>query len=116
MTRNGAARVSWLLTCVTIGLSRIAGWCVMGEPPWGHPWTLGLTLPHGRDGLNARRMAVLWTFRAPSLCRHGHREFMRNAALDLPPMIPTTACHQRNYVERYSRCNGSVIKIVIHEV
>ena len=69
MTRNGAARVSWLLTCVTIGLSRIAGWCVMGEPPWGHPWTLGLTLPHGRDGLRVLLMAVLCTFHRLSIGR-----------------------------------------------
>ena len=48
-------------------------------------------------------MAVLCTFREPSLCRHAHRELMRNAVLDLTPIIPTTACHQRNYVERYSR-------------
>src|SRR2546428_13258441 len=60
-------------------------------------------LPQGRDGLSARRMAVLCTFREPSLCRHVHRELMRNAVLDLTPIIPTTACHQRNYVERYSR-------------
>jgi integrase/recombinase XerD len=48
-------------------------------------------------------MAVLCTFREPSLCRHVHRELMRNAVLDLTPIIPTTACHQSNYVERYSR-------------
>src|SRR5712691_10929443 len=28
---------------------------------------------------------------------------MRNAVLDLTPIIPPTACHQRNCVERYSR-------------
>src|SRR4029450_9728918 len=37
------------------------------------------TLPHGRDGLSARRMAVFWTFRQPSLGRPVHRECMRNA-------------------------------------
>src|SRR5713101_2073544 len=71
----------------------------------GQPWTPAVTLPHRRDGLSARRMAVLGTFREPSLCRHEHRELMRNAVLDLTPIIPTTACHQRNYVERYSRFN-----------
>jgi hypothetical protein len=50
-------------------------------------------------------MAVLWTFREPSLGRHGHREFMRNAVLNLPLIIPATACHQRNDFERYSRYN-----------
>src|SRR6266853_874525 len=48
------------------------------------------------DGLSARRMAVWCTFREPSLCHHVHREFMRNAVLDLTPIIPATACHQRN--------------------
>jgi hypothetical protein len=28
---------------------------------------------------------------------------MRSALLDLIPRIPATACHQRNYAERYSR-------------
>jgi len=41
--------------------------------------------PHGRDGLSARRMAVLWTFREPSLCRRVHRALMRNALLDYTP-------------------------------
>src|SRR5215471_9811817 len=59
--------------------------------------------PHGRDGLRARRMVVLWTFRAPSLCRRVHRAFMRNALLDYTPIIPATACHRSSYVETYSR-------------
>jgi hypothetical protein len=42
-------------------------------------------------------------FREPSLCRHVRRELLRNAWLDFTPIIPTTACHQRNYVETYSR-------------
>ena len=62
-----------------------------------------VTLLHGRNGLSARRMAVLSPLRAPSLCRQGHREFMRSAVLDLAPIMPTTACYQRNYVERYSK-------------
>jgi hypothetical protein len=44
-------------------------------------------------------MAVLYTFREPSLCRQVHREFMRSAVLDVTARIPATACHQRNYVE-----------------
>jgi len=32
------------------------------------------------------------------------RVLMRRAWLDLTPIIPTTICHQSNYVERYSRC------------
>jgi hypothetical protein len=62
-----------------------------------------MTLLHGCNGLNARRMAVLWTFRTPSLGRHVHRELMRSALLDLTPIMSATAYHQRNYVERYSR-------------
>src|SRR2546428_7376215 len=60
-------------------------------------------LPQGRDGLSARRMAVLCTFREPSLCRPVHRELLRNAVLNLTLIIPATACHQRDYIERYSR-------------
>src|SRR5712691_4519267 len=88
--------------CAT-GLSLIAMWCLIGATPRGQPWTSAVTLPQGRNGLSARRMAVLYTFREPSLCRHVHRELMRSALLDLTPIIPATACHQRNYVERYSR-------------
>src|SRR5262249_6363408 len=64
----------------------------------------------GRDGLSARRMAVLETLRAPSLCRHVRRELLRNAWLNFTPDIPTTACHQRNYVERYSRFNRDKLR------
>jgi hypothetical protein len=84
---------SFLLPCATTGLSLIAVWCLIGATPRGQPWTPAVTLPHRRDGLSARRMAVLWTFREPSLCRQVHREFMRNALLDLTPSIPATACH-----------------------
>jgi len=62
-----------------------------------------VTLPHGRSGLNARRMAVLETFRAPSLCRHVHRALWRSVVLDVTPIISATACHQSHDVERYSR-------------
>ena len=98
----------FLLPCATTELSLIAMWRLSGATSRGQPWTPAVTLAYGRDGLSARWMAVLWTFRAPSLCCHGHREFMRNAVLDLPPLIPATACHQRNYVERYSRYMGIV--------
>ena len=94
---------AFLLPCATIWLSLIAVWFSRGATHWGQPWTPVWTLPHGRDGLSARRLAVLCTFREPSLCRHVHREFMRSALRDLTPIIPVTACHQRNYVERYSR-------------
>src|SRR5262249_10898567 len=70
------------------------------------PWTSAVTFPHGRNGLNARQMAVLSRFREPALCRHVHRELLRIALPDLTPIISATACHQRNYVERYSRFIG----------
>src|SRR5262245_26212846 len=50
--------------------------------------------------------ALVWgqrAERAPSLGRHVHREFLRSAWLDFTPIIPATACHQRNDVETYSR-------------
>src|SRR4029453_11425254 len=82
-------------------------WRLIGATPRGQPWTPAVTLPQGRDGLSARWMAVLWTFREPSLYRHGRRELMHNALLDFTPIIPATACHQRNYVETYSRYSKS---------
>jgi hypothetical protein len=83
----------FLLPCAATGLSLLAVWCLSGAPPWGQPWTPAVTLPHGCTGLSARRMAVLWTFREFSLCRHARRELMRNAWLDFTPIIPVTACH-----------------------
>src|SRR5262245_62434416 len=94
---------SFLLTDTPTRLSLIALWCLSGATPRGQPWTPAVTLPHGRKGLSARRMVELWTFHEPSLCRHVRRELMRNALLDFTPIIPATACQQRNYVETYSR-------------
>ena len=62
-----------------------------------------MTLSHECNRLSARRMVVLYTFRAPSLGRQVHREFMRSALLDVTPIIAATTCNQRNDVERYSR-------------
>ncbi len=103
----------FLLPCATTELSLIAMWRLSGATSRGQPWTPAVTRPHGRDGLSARRMAVLWTFREPSLCRHVHRELLRKAALNLTLIIPATACHQRNYVERYSRYKQSFITIIV---
>ena len=66
----------------TTGLSLIAVRGLIGATPWGQPWTPAVTLPPGCDGRSARRMAVLLTFREPSLCRHVRREFMRKVLLD----------------------------------
>jgi hypothetical protein len=94
---------SFLIPCAATGVSLLAVWWLIGAPPRGQPWTPAVTLPHGCDGLSARQMAVLWMFREPSLCRHVRRELLRNALLDFTPIIPATACHQRNYFETYSR-------------
>jgi hypothetical protein len=94
---------AFLLPYATTELSLSAVCCLIGATPRGQPWTSAVLLPHGRNGLNARRMAVLWTFREPSLGRHVHRELLRNAVLDLTPIIPATACHYSNDVEPYSR-------------
>ena len=69
----------------------------------GQPWMPAMTLLDGRARLRAQRMAMVATFREPSLCRPVHRELWRNAVLDLTPIIPTTACYQRIYAETYSR-------------
>ena len=90
-------------------VSRIARGGLIGATPRGQPWTSAVTLPPGRHGLIAWRMAVLSTFREPSLCRPVHRELLRSAVLDVTPIIAATTCHQRNYVERYSRYNVRVL-------
>ena len=92
-----------LLPCAATGVSLLAVWCLSGATPRGQPWTPAVTLPQGRDGLSARRMAVLWMFREPSLCRHVRRELLRNTWLAFTPIISATACHQRHYLETDSR-------------
>ena len=56
-----------------------------------------------RDGLSVMWVAVLCPFCKPSMGRSVHHECMRNTLRNLPPIIPATACHERNYVETYSR-------------
>jgi hypothetical protein len=94
---------SFPLTCAATGLSLVAMWCLSGATTRGQPWTPAVTLPHEFAGLSTRRMAVLYTFRERSLDRHVHRELLRSAWLDFAPSILATTCHQRNYVETYSR-------------
>src|SRR6266571_8612670 len=52
----------------------------------------------------------------PSLGCQVRRELMRSALLDLTPIIPTTACHQRNYVERYSKSIGKGDVVMVPNV
>src|SRR5712691_7273637 len=76
--------------------------CATGVSLIAIGYLIGAT-PHRRDGLKARRMAMLWAFHARSLCRHVYREFMRSAGLNLTSIILATAYHRRSYAERYSR-------------
>jgi len=92
-----------LLPCAATGVSLVAMWCLSGATPRGQPWMPAVTLSHEFAGLSTRRMVVLGTFRGPSLGRQAHRELLRTAWLDFAPSISATACHQRNYVETYSR-------------
>jgi hypothetical protein len=84
-------------------VSQIARGGLSGATPRGQPWTSAVTLPPGRNGLIAWRITVLSPFRAPSRCRHGHRACLRSVWLAVPPIRAASACHQRNYIERFSR-------------
>jgi hypothetical protein len=55
-----------------LSLSALEG--LSGATPRGQPWTSAVTLPYRRNGLSARRMAVLSTFGKPVLRRHVHCE------------------------------------------
>jgi hypothetical protein len=101
--------MSLLLPYATTALSLIAGWCVIGATPRGQPRTPAMRLPHGCEGLCVRQMTVLWTFRRPFMGRPVPRQFMRNAVLDLTPIVPATAYHHRSYAERYSRYNLTIV-------
>ena len=71
----------------------------------------GSAVDAGRDAAaRARRAervveAVLCPFCRPSMGRPVHREFMRNELRNLTTIVSTTACHQRNDVETYSKFN-----------
>jgi hypothetical protein len=85
--------VSLLLTCATPWVSLIAGWCLIGETPRGQPWTPALTLPPVRYGLRVLRMAVCCTFSRPSMCRHVHRQLLRNELPNFTTIVPVTVYH-----------------------
>src|SRR4030095_58833 len=72
--------------CAT-GVSLIARGCLSGAPPRSQPWASAVTLPHRRNRLSARRMAVWDTFCEPLLRRHVHRELLRSAWLAVTPII-----------------------------
>ena len=50
---------SLLLPCAATEVSLGVVWCLSGATPRGQPWSFAVTLPPGRRGLRARRMAVL---------------------------------------------------------
>ena len=102
-SRGIVRRLGRFFSRVRPRVSQIARGGLSGATPRGQPWTSAVTLPQGRNGLIAWRVAVLSTFRAPFLCSHVSRELLRSALLDLTPIISATACHQRDYVARYSR-------------
>jgi len=104
-----AAMASLLLPSAATGVSLRAVWCLSGATPRGQPWTSAVTCPQGRNGLNARRRAVLSTLRAPSLGRHVPRALWRSVWLDVTPIISAIACHQSNDVERYRRCRAAFL-------
>ena len=101
--------LSLLLPYVTPGLSRIAGWCLIGATPRGQPRTPAMMLPHGGEGLRMRRMTVLWTFRRPFMGRPVPRQLLRNELLDVTTIVPATAYHRSSYAERYSRSNPLIL-------
>jgi len=103
ITRNEGAMRSLLLPYAPPGVSRIAGWCLLGATPRGQPRTPAVRLPHGCEGLRMRRMTVLWTFHRPCMGRPVPRQCMHNAWLDVTTIVPATASHRRSYAERHSK-------------
>ena len=52
-------RLGRFLSRVRPRVSQIAREGLIGATPRGQPWTSAVTLPHRRNGLSTRRMAVL---------------------------------------------------------
>src|SRR5438128_9633534 len=69
---------SLLLTCVTTGLPLLSVWFWSGETSRGRQWTPALTLPQVRYGLSMLLIEVFCTLSVPSICRHVHRQLVRN--------------------------------------
>jgi hypothetical protein len=65
--RGMVRRLGRFFSRVRHEVSLIARGCLSGATPRGQPWTSAVPLRPGRNGLSARRMAVLSTLRAP-LC------------------------------------------------
>jgi hypothetical protein len=61
-----------------MALSLIAVWFLLGETHRGQQVTPALTLPQVRYGLSVLLMEVFCPLSIPFICRHVHRQFMRN--------------------------------------
>ena len=84
-------------------MSLLVVWCLSGATPRGlaadarHDTTVGVR--------RAERAVDGGVVDVP---QDVHRELWRSVLLDLSPIIPATACHQSNDVERYCRCKQGV--------
>ncbi len=61
-----------------MALSLIAVWFLLGETHRGQQLTPALTLPQVRYGLSMLLLEVFCTLSVPSICRHVHRQLLRN--------------------------------------
>jgi SRSO17 transposase len=61
-----------------MALTLIAVWFLIGETHRGQQWTPALTLPQVRYGLSVLLMEMFCTPGIDSICRHVHRQLMRN--------------------------------------
>jgi hypothetical protein len=59
-------------------LSLSAVWFLIGETHRGQQWTPALTLPQVRYGLSMLLLEVCCPPGIDSICRHVHRQFLRN--------------------------------------
>ena len=68
-----------------------------------------------RYGLSGLLMAGLWTFRSPSMCRHVHRELMRNALLSTSAVQWTTTKFDGVWVFLHSHGVGTARAVRIYK-
>jgi len=61
-----------------MALSLMAVWFLIGETQRGQQWTPALTLPQVRYGLSLLLLEVFCIPGIDSICRHVHRQVMRN--------------------------------------
>ena len=61
-----------------MALTLIAVWFLIEETHRGQQWTPALTLPQVRYGLSVLLLEVCCTPGLDSICRHVHRQLMRN--------------------------------------